>query len=440
MEEFNNSKENTQVNSPSFKTAFLFWLKLGFISFGGPAGQISIMHEFLVERMKWISPSRFFHALNYCMLLPGPEAQQLATYTGWLLHGKKGGLTAGILFIIPSIIILTFLSILYVSYGHLPEINAIFYGLKPAVVAIVILAALKIGSKALKSMQHYIAAASSFILIYFFNIPFPWIIAGAIIWGTLLYLKQKNKISEDVIQDKDELKYLINANTTQNIPVPGVKNWISYLISAILLWLLPYLLLSYYSESNLFWHDLSLFFTKAAFVTFGGAYAVLPYVAQVSVFKFHWLSELQMIDGLALGETTPGPLVMVLAFVGFMAGFNTSDGSVIIAIVALLVTTWYTFLPCFFFILAGAPIIEKTRENKRLTILLGIITAAVTGVILNLALYFSKAVIFSPHGALDLFSLVWIAVSFVVLKFTKMNMITWIGLSALAGYFAFQIG
>jgi chromate transporter len=314
-----------KIEKPSFREATLFWLKLGFISFGGPAGQIAIMHEFLVEKKRWISDVKFLHALNYCMLLPGPEAQQLATYVGWLLHGVKGGLVAGILFVLPSVFILLGLSSVYVVYGNIPWVYALFYGLKPAVVAIVILALIKIGKKSLLTPFHYAIAALSFVGIFFLNIPFPYIILATILIG---WLGQKTlpgifaaKGDKDKKVSNEDNYYL-----TSHSIIPGtgfsLPRLLKQLAIGMVLWGIPLLLFYLLTQDFAFWRTLSLFFTKAAFVTFGGAYAVLPYVAQVSVEQLQWLSKYEMIDGLALGETTPGPLIMVLAFVGFMAGYN----------------------------------------------------------------------------------------------------------------------
>jgi chromate transporter len=428
-----------KIEKPSFREAFLFWLKLGFISFGGPAGQIAIMHNYLVDQKRWISDSRFLHALNYCMLLPGPEAQQLAIYMGWLLHGVRGGLVAGILFVLPSVFILLGLSAVYVTFGTLPWVYAMFYGLKAAVVAIVILALIKIGKKSLQGPLHYAVAALSFIGIYFLNVPFPYIILGTIVLALLLL-----KFSPELIAAKkdssktvaDENGYYLNRDSvvagTGFSPVRLLRQISLFL----LLWVIPFGLFYSLTADFAFWSQLSLFFTKAAFVTFGGAYAVLPYVAQVAVEKLGWLSGGEMIDGLALGETTPGPLIMVLAFVGFMAGYHQAGASLLAGAAGLIITSFYTFLPCFLFILAGAPIIERTRQNTQVKAALGLVTAAVVGVVLNLTVYFGQAVVF-PHGisfaAIDWFSLIWIVISFVAMYRFKIGMITWIGISAAAG-------
>lgn len=429
----------TVPEKPSFKEAFLFWLKLGFISFGGPAGQIGIMHTFIVEQKRWVSDSRFLHALNYCMVLPGPEAQQLATYLGWLMHGVRGGLVAGILFVLPSVFILLGLSALYVSFGTIPWVAALFYGLKPGVVAIVALALVKIAGKSLKSWLHYALAAASFVAIYFFQVPFPFLILAAVLLALVL-----KKLFPALLQEKemtkkqagDEERYYLHAGS--EIVGEGVTLGHSFLRLGItvVLWAVPLGLFYLLTNRFTFWGTLIGFFTKAALVTFGGAYAVLPYAAQVTVEKLQWLSRFEMIDGLALGETTPGPLIMVLAFIGFMAGFHQYGGSLAMGAVSLFTTTFYTFLPCFFFILAGAPFIERTRGNAAIASVLGIITAVVVGVILNLTVYFGTAILF-PGGVsvakIDYFALAWMLISFLALYRFKAGMITWIGISALAG-------
>lgn len=429
---------------PTFKEAFCFWFKLGFISFGGPAGQIAIMHEFLVDKKKWISESRFLHALNYCMMLPGPEAQQLATYTGWMLHGRKGGLTAGIFFVLPSVLILWVLSVAYVYYGKLPIMMALFDGLKPAVTAIVFTAVMKIGKKSMKGLPYYILAVISFILIFFIKVSFILIILGAIMVGIIRNYAENKKslpyrsVEEKAVDGDKEFDFVINKHTVSESSSWSVKQIIKLVLVFGFCWIFPYLLF-FKSDANFdFWNRFILLFTSAAFVTFGGAYAVLPYIAQVCVDKLHWLSSSQMIDGLALGETTPGPLIMVLAFVGFMGAWNQLGGSLTLATLGLLVTTWYTFLPCFFFIFAGAPLIERTHQNEKLRQVLDFVPAAITGVILNLGLYFAQSVIFkSPwdFNSIQWPSCIWILISLLFLYRFKINIMIWIGVSALAGLF-----
>jgi chromate transporter len=426
-------------SKPTFKEAFRFWLKLGFISFGGPAGQIAIMREYLVAQKRWISDTKFLHALNYCMLLPGPEAQQLSIYIGWLLHGTPGGLVAGLLFILPSIFILLGLSILYVTVGNIPILHALFDGLKPAVIAIIVVALYKISKKALLSVIQVGIAVASFIALFFFNVPFPYIVVVAMIIGYLVMKYSKKSMADTETaeaQKRDETPYYLNSNSV----LPHTEfRWKHALMQAgigIVLWAVPLTLMYFFLPEFKFWSNLTFFFTQAAFITFGGAYAVLPYVAQMSVLKFGWLTHFEMIDGLALGETTPGPLIMVLAFVGFMGGFNHFNSSLFYGTIALLVTTYYTFLPCFLFIFIGAPVVEHTQKNTTVKAVLGFVTAAVVGVMFSLTVFLFKAVIF-PHGfgilQIDYIYLAWIIISLIALQKYKVNMILWIGISALFG-------
>ncbi len=430
------------------KEAVKFWVKLGFISFGGPAGQIAIMHTYLVDTKKWISDTKFMHALSYCMVLPGPEAQQLATYLGWMMHGTMGGLIAGIFFILPSIFIMLSLSILYVTFGKLAIVAALFAGLKPAVVAIVLGAFIKISSKSLIGKIHYITALLSFVAIYFFNIPFPIIILSTLFIAiALLYLKPELLLSKNnstkALSEEVEKSYLINSYTVKDLPNFSIHKLFGKVSLTVLLWFVPITLLYFLTNDFAFWKQLTLFFSQAALVTFGGAYAVLPYVAQYSVEKMSWLSQLQMIDGLALGETTPGPLVMVLSFVGFMAGFNVFQGSVLQGTIGLLVTVFYTFLPCFLFIFAGAPVIEKTGQNPKIKSLLALITAAVVGVVLNLTIYFGQGVLFKSSQlsltAIEPFAWIWFLISVYFLQKRKVNMILWIGISMLFGFINYYL-
>lgn len=385
--------------------AFWFWLKLGFISFGGPAGQISIMHQELVERRRWISERRFLHALNYCMLLPGPEAQQLATYIGWLMHRSWGGLIAGALFVLPSLFILIGLSWIYVAFGEVPVVAGLFYGIKPAVTAIVVHAAHRIGSRALKNAWLWAMATASFVAIFALNVPFPVIVLAAAILG---YVGGRLLPSRFVIgggHGAAKANYgpaLIDDDTPP--PAHARFRW-AHLLRLVLigtvLWLLPMGLLM----ASFGWHgtltQMGWFFTKAALLTFGGAYAVLPYVYQGAVGHYGWLSPTQMIDGLALGETTPGPLIMVVAFVGFVGGYLQpmfgADHPFLAGAIAASLVTWFTFLPSFLFILAGGPLVESTHNELKFTAPLTGITAAVVGVILNLALFFGYHVLW-PNG------------------------------------------
>jgi chromate transporter len=377
------------------------------------------------------------------MLLPGPEAQQLATYLGWLFHGVKGGLIAGILFILPSLFILIGLNILYVTYGNIAWVAALFAGLKPAVVAIIAVALIKIGKKSLQGYLHYALALSSFIAIYFFNIAFPLIILCAILVATALkyFAPQFFKGEKESVQkEMQESEYMINSHTFPSRSF-SFFNLGKIIGTGILLWTGP-LVLCYYASSDWeFWKTLTGFFTKAALATFGGAYAVLPYVAQVSVEKLHWLSHYQMIDGLALGETTPGPLIMVLVFVGFMGGYHHYGHSLFHGVAASCTTAFYTFLPSFIFIFAGAPLIEKIHGNLKIKALMSLVSAAVVGVILNLTIYLTVAVV-APNGikeGISYLNIAWILISFLALYKFKVNMILWIGVSALVGLISYLV-
>lgn len=394
-----------QPNAVSFWQAFLFWLKLGFISFGGPAGQIAIMHQELVERRRWISERRFLHALNYCMVLPGPEAQQLATYIGWLMHRTWGGIVAGGLFVLPSLFILIGLSWVYIAFGDVPLVAGLFYGIKPAVTAIVFQAAHRIGSRALKNNVLWAIAAASFVAIFALNVPFPAIVAAAAAIGYF-----GGRIAPDKFKaggghgkaDKSFGRALIDDDTLT--PEHALFAWsklAKVALIGMLLWLVPMgvLTVRYGWEHTL--TQMGWFFTKAALLTFGGAYAVLPYVFQGAVGGYGWLTPTQMIDGLALGETTPGPLIMVVTFVGFVGGYIKSvfgpDSLFLAGAVAATVVTWFTFLPSFIFILMGGPFIETTHNDLKFTAPLTAITGAVVGVILNLALFFGYHVLW-PKG------------------------------------------
>jgi chromate transporter len=387
----------------SFWQAFAYWLKLGFISFGGPTGQIAIMHQELVERRRWISEGRFLHALNYCMLLPGPEAQQLATYIGWLMHRTWGGIVAGGLFVLPSLFILIALSWIYMRFGDVPWVAAILHGIKPAVTAIVLFAAYRIGSRALKYKPLWLISAAAFVAIFAFDVPFPAIVltAGVVgyVWGRL----DPKRFSGDghgaaaasfgpaLIDDGAVLPH------TRFSP----KKVVAFAVGGLAIWLaaLGALGAAFGWQGTL--TQMGWFFTKAALLTFGGAYAVLPYVFQGTVEHYGWLTPTQMIDGLALGETTPGPLIMVVAFVGFVGGWAKAlfgpEALLTAGVAGAAVATFFTFLPSFVFILVGAPLVESTHGDIRFTAPLTGITAAIVGVIVNLAVFFAWHV-FWPQG------------------------------------------
>jgi chromate transporter len=406
--------------APSFGEAFRFWLKLGFISFGGPSGQIAVMHVELVEKKKWIGEAHFLHALNFCMLLPGPEAQQLAIYIGWLLHKARGGITAGALFVIPSIFILWALSYIYVVYGSIPWIAAIFYGLKPAVLAIVAAAVIRIGRRALQTGVMWLIAAAAFVAIYFFHTPFPVIIISAGVLG-LLGGKVLPRYFR-VMADEEGRSNSPGDGDVQSHARPSFTRALKVFTMSILLWWTPVALAGVFLGTQHTIFREGIFFSKAAMVTFGGAYAVLPYVSQQAVENYHWLGPGQMLDGLALAETTPGPLIMVLQFVGFLGGWNHAGhlSPLLVATLGGLITTWTTFVPCFLWIFLGAPYIEKLRGHKSLASALSTITAAVVGVILNLAIWFGLHVLFPPSGHVD-----WFAVAVCVIAFVGMLRWKW---------------
>jgi chromate transporter len=404
-----NDATRNAIRHPGFTEAFLFWLKLGFISFGGPTGQIAIMHAELVEKKKWISEARFLHALNYCMLLPGPEAQQLATYVGWLLHKTWGGIVAGAFFVIPSIFILWGLSFIYVTLGNVPWVAAIFYGLKPAVLAIVAAAVIRIGSRALKNEVMWTMAAAAFVAIFFLHIPFPLIIISAAAIGFFGGKWKRDKFL--VIRGHGNRKAESVLDDLSSVPDHAKPSWPQALrvcVVWVILWSAPVFLLSLWLGSQHTVVQEGIFFSKAALVTFGGAYAVLPYVAQQAVQTHHWLTAGQMLDGLGLAETTPGPLIMVTQFVGFLGGWNNPGPlpPILAATLGALVTTWTTFTPCFLWIFLGGPYIEKLRGNEGLTTALSAVTAAVVGVVLNLAVWFGLHVIFPSANVVDWFAVV----------------------------------
>jgi chromate transporter len=427
----------------SLAQAFWFWLKLGFISFGGPAGQIAIMHAELVERRRWISEKRFLHALNYCMVLPGPEAQQLATYIGWLMHRGRGGLVAGGLFVLPSLFILIALSWIYMAYGQLPLVAGIFYGIKPAVTAVVLHAAWRIGNRALKNGWLWAVAALAFVCIFALRLPFPAIVLGAAVIG---YLGGRFKPAAFAVGGghgpgaKEFGPALIDDDTpTPPHAVFSRARLLRMLLVAFVLWAGAMAVVVSLWGWQATVSQMGWFFTKAAWLTFGGAYAVLPYVYQGAVEHYHWLSATQMIDGLALGETTPGPLIMVVAYVGFVGGWLGQvlgpDAPFLGGVLAATVVTFFTFLPSFVLIFAGGPVIESTHGKLAFTAPLTAITAAVVGVILNLALFFAWHV-WWPQGFAGPFDAASAAITvFAVLALFrfKVGVMSLIGVCALLG-------
>jgi chromate transporter len=386
-----------------FWQALLFWLKLGFISFGGPAGQIALMHKELVEKKQWISHQRFLHALNYCMLLPGPEAQQLATYLGWLMHKNKGGITAGVLFILPSFFILVLLSWLYITFGNTPLLSALFYGIKPAITVIVLQAAYRIGSKTLISPSLCGIAILSFILNFGFNLPYPFILIIAATLGSLgghFFPKQFKTQTHSAKQHSTQTAWIDENSPNATHTQFSLSRFILIIILGMLLWFLPMSLLILTHTWQHTFSQMGWFFTKAALLTFGGAYAVLPYVYQGTVHSYGWLSPPQMMDGLALGETTPGPLIMIVTFIGFIGSYQLIDphfSPLVNGLIGAFITTWFTFLPSFIFIFAGAPFIESSHKKLPFTHSLAAITACVVDIILTLALFWAYHV-FWPQG------------------------------------------
>jgi chromate transporter len=375
------SLNHQPISVASKSEAFWFWFKLGFISFGGPAGQIATMHQELVERKKWISEESFLHALNYCMLLPGPEAQQLATYLGWLMHRTWGGIIAGVLFILPSLLLFIGLSWVYLIFGEQAWLITLFDTVKPAVIAIIFFAAYKMGKKTLTTSSLTAVCLITFIALLVLNLPFPLVILGAAIAGLIYCKKNPSKVSEVEVE-------IQLANQTK---LSGY-HFLKIGLSGALLWLMPFaILISVFGWGNTY-SQMSWFFTKAAFLTFGGAYAVLPYVHQASVEQFQWLTSTQILDGLALGEVTPGPLIMIVAFVGFLGSFKQEllgiENLFWAGALGAIVATWFTFLPSFMFILLGAPLVERSKQYDKLNQILKFITASVVGMILHLGSFF----------------------------------------------------
>jgi chromate transporter len=402
---------------PTFMAALRFWCRLGWISFGGTAAHIAIMHDELVEKKRWISNRAFLHALSHCMILPGPEAQQLAIYIGWKLHGKRGGIVAGTLFVLPSMVILLALSLVYVRLGSLPWMAAMFNGLKPVVIALVIVALQRVASSAVRGPIQGAVAVAAFAAMFFFETSLLVVMLSAIALGIVLTAVRPGLLhhSSKAGAEDDEANYYIHRSPTATTPSAVFWPMMKLAVVVLLLWLAPFPLFYFFVGDFHFWRGLALFFTKTAFVTIGGSYTVIPYVAKVTVLKLHWLTRRQMMDGFALAETTPGPLIIVVAFVGFLAGYNHFHGSWWMGTLCLLATTFYTFLPCFFFVFAGAPLVERTQDNLTIGGVLELITAVVVGAILDLTLFLGKTVIF-PSGVAGLKQLNVISLSGVILS------------------------
>lgn len=438
--------------------AFRVWLKVALYSFGGPAGQIAVMHRLLVEEKRWISESRFLHALNYTMLLPGPEAQQLAIYLGWLLHSTRGGLIAGSLFVLPGFVSILALSVLYAGYQEVAFVQALFYGLKPAVLAIVVEAVIRIGRRALKNNVMIMLAATAFIGIFFFNIPFPIIVLGA---GLIGYLGGKVALEKfDVIKQRNvngaaEEGYFITDAVAQQRR-PSRRYALRVLVIGLACWFVPIVVLWLsFGREHVFTQE-AIFFSQSAVVTFGGAYAVLAYIAQQAVEVFGWLQPGEMLDGLGMAETTPGPLIQVVQFVGYMGAYRHADtlSPTTAGIIGSVITTWVTFVPCFLWIFLGAPFIEYWRGNKSLTTALSGITAAVVGVVLNLGIWFAIQTLFGvvderhfgplrlfipDFRTLDVFALLISIGAFIALLRFKISMLWTLALSAGAGMIYFLL-
>ena len=424
----------------SFREALGAWVKIAVYSLGGPAGQIAVMHRILVEEKRWLSERRFLHALNYCMLLPGPEAQQLATYSGWLLHGWRGGLTAGLLFIMPGFVSILALSVLYVRFIDFALVAGLFYGLKPAVMAIVLGALTRIGQKALQGGTAVGLAGAAFVAIFFFGVPFPFIIVVA---ATVGVLASSAGLMEPPAGDEDAIE--------ESTAAPTLGRTLGVVAVWATIWLLPLAALTYTLGSDNVFVRLATFFSRAALVTFGGAYAVLAYVAQEAVAVHGWLQPGEMLDGLGMAETTPGPLIQVVQFVGFMGGYRdaASMDPMLAAVIGSIVVTWVTFAPCFLFIFAGAPFIESLRGNRAIAAALAGITAAVVGVILNLAVWFGIQTLFGTvttvdwgplqlmrpdFSTLDLAALAIAVGSAIALLRYRVNLLYVLGASVLTGF------
>ena len=415
---------NTEPRHPTVAEAFRFWLKLGFISFGGPTGQIAILHAELVEKRRWIGEQRFLHALNYCMMLPGPEATQLATYAGWLLHRTWGGVVAGTLFVLPSAFILWALSFLYVTYGDVKWVTAVFEGLKPAVLAIIAAAVLRLGKRALQNEVSWAIALLAFAALFFFRAPFPFIVLGAGVAGLIggRFWRDKFVFSGNQTGPNAPASVLRDDAEAPAHTKPSLVRAVRVCLTCLALWWAPVLAFGAWLGFDHALVKQGLFFSKAAMVTFGGAYAVLPYVSQQAVEQYGWLTAGQMLDGLGLAETTPGPLIMVLQFVGFLGGWRLHEPFAPLAAGTLgaFITTWTTFVPCFLWIFLGAPHVEQLRGNAKLTSALSAITAAIVGVVLNLAVWFGVHLLFPGGGPVN-----WFGVAVCLIAFAGMVRWKW---------------
>ena len=383
------------------------WLRLGCISFGGTAAHIDIMHDDFVERKRWISNEDFFHALSHCMILPGPEAQQLAIYIGWKLHGIRGGIIAGTLFVLPSMFVLLALSIVYARFGSLPWITALFGGLKPAVLALLILALVRLAKRSLVVPIQWAVAVGAFVAMIWLHTSIPWLMLAAVAIGLVLARSRPNLAAS---MPSIPVRQRSKANRVARRQ--ALLSLVKIITTGLLVWLAPLFALYVLGREFDFWMQLALFFTRSAFVTIGGSYTVIPYVAHAAVTKYHWLNHSQMLDGFALAETTPGPLIIVVAFVGFMAGFHHFHGSIVMGTLALLITTLYTFLPCFLFVFSSASLVEKTLNNRSVKAALELIMAVVVAAMIDLAVFLGRGVLF-PTATYSLTGLDWIAFAWV---------------------------
>ncbi|MFC5862492.1 chromate efflux transporter [Acidicapsa dinghuensis] len=416
--------------APAFGEALRFWWKLGWISFGGTAAHIAIMHDELVVRKRWIGEPEFLHALSHCMMLPGPEATQLAIYIGRKLHGVKGGVAAGTLFVLPSTAVLLALSVVYVRYGSVRWITAMIYGLRSAIVALVTVALLRVARRTLLMRLQWIVAGCAFVAFTLLHVSLPLVMLAAIAIGVLLARVAPGLLGADEEQSgvaKDGLR----------IWKPLLRGVLRVTAVGCALWVIPLIGFLWNSRDFSFWWRLSTFFTRTAFVTIGGSYTVLPYVAHEVVTHYHWVTGAQMLDGFSLAETTPGPLIIVVAYIGFMAAYNYFHGAMMPAVAALFVTVFYTFLPCFVFVFAGAPVIERTHGNKSVQGVLRLITAVVVAAMLTLVLFLARGALFSAEGVafanLDVLAAVWVAVSFVLLQGFRVGAMGIVGLSLVFG-------
>ena len=404
------------------------WLRLGCISFGGTAAHIAIMHDDFVERKRWISNEDFFHALSHCMILPGPEAQQLAIYIGWKLHGIRGGIIAGTLFVLPSMFVLLALSIVYARFGSLPWITALFGGLKPAVLALLILALVRLAKRSLVVPIQWAVAVGAFVAMIWLHTSIPWLMLAAVAIGLVLARSRPNLAAS---MPSIPVRQRSKANRVARRQ--ALLSLVKIITTGLLVWLAPLFALYVLGREFDFWMQLALFFTRSAFVTIGGSYTVIPYVAHAAVTKYHWLNHSQMLDGFALAETTPGPLIIVVAFVGFMAGFHHFHGSIVMGTLALLITTLYTFLPCFLFVFSSASLVEKTLNNRSVKAALELIMAVVVAAMIDLAVFLGRGVLFPTATysltGLDWIAFAWVGLALVLLGTFRTNVAGVIGLS-----------